>query len=298
MFFNDLAFSSSRAEKYWAAIQKRALTRLESFNIKTVELSNEQFHKKSSAWSVFLYTTDEKLSSILKNNDVKNIFDIEKNCFNNTHLVDAPLWKKTLQPIEDGRFIYASDSPLGGEPPLIEALEIIEKSWPEGFAEFKILIRGCAWIYSARIESFSDPKLFGIIHLRRNLKMPPFLLALDVVHETAHHAFFIETSIDPILLNPSQELYSSMQRKNRPAIGVFHAAVAIGRMLIFCKKVIQTPGFDTKTYELAKKSYDNCIHDQLISISEIKKTPLTATGVKCFNEIIDSFEQITNEKVS
>lgn len=241
---------------------------------------------KSLLWPSAVYGTQPRLAqlSLRLNNDAADFLESEAACFEGSTLIDAERWRELFDFQEDAGYRLGNLTP---EHPLAKAQAqaegILAEVWPEAAQEYGAMIKGVAWFESAGMQNFSDPKTFGMIFFNMSNGSDPYRLVEELVHECAHHALFIETSTDPLLVNPKQEAFSPIRNQMRPAIGVYHGSFAMGRMVELARR-LRSLGKPAATLA-ATRMLDQHLAKQRRAVGELKKLTLTPRGARVIAEI-------------
>ena len=277
-FYRDVEYSSRRAARYWNAIKQKAF-KVYGFG-KNHPASPTL---KSISWSALIFQPAvAKAIQEEYSNPLIDIDNEENNSFQGIHLIRKTSFVDLCLQSTGNEFEYIFGIDASYVTLIEQALELIISHWPDAHNEVFSLIRGIARIRSSSIDNFSDPKLFGLIHLRIDQDKDPLDYAIDLIHEAAHHALFIESATDQILRDPSQRLYSAIRKSYRPAIGVYHGAVATGRMLEFLRRIrSQSINRDERVASIVTK----LIQDQALHLEQLSEIKMTTTGRICFLEM-------------
>lgn len=243
----DLGVSADNIVRYWGALRKRALAGMEN--------PPAQAPVRSYLWPFLTYARSPWSSAL----PLTNLFDLEREEFSGTPMRDPMRFLERLGGGSSPKFTYATGEALRAAPnaKLREAMDLIAAIWPHAAKELDVASLGVAWIESpsGRVESSSDPKSFGIVHVNAEFfaKVSSHELATSLVHEAAHHALFVETSIDPLIPDDFKTpVYSPLRQEMRPAIGVLHAAFSISRMGQWAQKLISNGGNESDLNEVRR----------------------------------------------
>lgn len=241
---------------------------------------------KSLLWPAAVYASEPKLAHLSRQLDRGAVAFLEReaSCFEGSTLVDADGWRALFDLQEDEGYRLQS---LASEHPLAraqaQAEEILAEAWPEAAREYESMIKGVAWFESANRKNFSDPKAFGMIFFNVGNGSDPYRLVEELVHECAHHALFIETSTDQLLVNPKQEAFSPIRNQMRPAIGVYHGSFAMGRMVELARRLRGLGGAAASL--AATRMLEDHLVKQRLAVNELKKVELTPKGALCLAEM-------------
>ena len=219
----DLNKSSRRAANYWRAL--KGACRADN----SVESDVSEFH---IIWPLLRYKQIDSNRSVSL---------LAADCAQSRigySMRDSADWARTvgLVPSEDFEMSPSDPFVISTEPILEKAQVYLRQYWPEAAQEFRALTWAIAWVRPKRLNvaSLSDPKRFGLVHLNAEMfsKRSAFELATALVHETAHHALYVETAIDPVFQSGAEDLiFSPIRCELRPAIGVLHGLFASFRMI-------------------------------------------------------------------
>lgn len=227
-FLSDQPLCERRAQGYWGSLRSAAMRRVSHQDSGNLPLM-------ASSWPLMVYSKDLAFPS------VNEWLDQESGWFDGNLLCTTGI-ADVLGDKAPDRCQYqgvAVSEGLGQK--LADALALISQYWPEGAKEIAATIRGFAFVISAKsFSSTSDPKIFGLIHLDQEFYQGRSVaeLATALIHETGHHALFIESARVRLINEPGKILYSPLRKENRPAIGVLHASVALYRMISWGKKIM------------------------------------------------------------
>lgn len=222
----DVEASARLAEAYWRALAGQAQRSLTGLG-DSVELPQQ-----SLIWPLEVYRAQNP-SWATRTTPNAELVAQESAAFDDGVLRDltaVPHWIGTASP---AACVYVH-APTVLKQRVGKAFELIASIWPGAAKEAQALLRGVAFVDSARMfSSTSDPKLFGLLHIDIKYYADKSVaeLATALVHEVGHHALFVATSMDPVIDDPKRILYSPFRGTKRPAIGVLHAAMALARML-------------------------------------------------------------------
>lgn len=114
-----------------------------------------------------------------------------------------------------------------------QAVSILRKNWPFVYDLFLSTVYGLSIVEVGKSEeSYSSPKLFGLIFYNMKSK-DPLKWAEILVHELSHQILFAGTALEGFLpeIDWGKSVFSNLRNENRPLIGVLHAVVAEAFML-------------------------------------------------------------------
>ncbi|MFI5362525.1 MAG: aKG-HExxH-type peptide beta-hydroxylase [Elusimicrobiota bacterium] len=170
---------------------------------------------------------------------------------------------------------------------LDESLRLIAREWPEMSREASQAILGVVWAQSDGFESGCDPKQFGVIVLNKDVfqQASPWEIATALIHETSHHALYVETTLDPLIPDDFMTpLYSTIRRETRPAIGVLHAAYAIARRGIWGLR-LKRNGSEPGAVDEVRRIGRQYIHHYGTLLTELEKIRFSPRGAHIYQEL-------------
>lgn len=186
-----------------------------------------------------------------------------------------------------------ADSALVGD-----AMNLIKRVWPAAYEEIKVYLSGFVMFSSERILSLTTPSWFGAVFLStRILKMNSVLeVATAIIHEIGHMVLFADSAINSPLHDLKEKFYSPLVSKDRPALMVIHAQMAMARIVIWLHhlQVYMEKGLADEYYQerVSKeelqneiKKYKDCYVETMPSV---RKLALTDHGKALLND----FEKI------
>jgi hypothetical protein len=227
----DFQASEKSAINYWAALQNKVNV---MYHLETKSTKSAAF-----PWLIYHRRDVQNLPADLS---PEKIISEEISCFTDLKLTKKQLWNRL--PFGSNETHLSTTNDTDAVSSLMEkSLLTIKELWPQALAEFEKLIRGIVWISSRKTYSLSDPKLFGIIFLNAEyyINRSYAELATDIVHESAHHTLFVETSIDKLIPEDYKKpIFSPLRLEYRPAIGSLHAAFSLARMLRWARILLGT----------------------------------------------------------
>ena len=222
----DLRSSAARIERYWEALRRGALSALSAAYSDAPVRSYLWPHVRYAQGPLDRFTESQLRCWIEK----------EQEAFAGVPMSDPKAFLEDLAavPMKGFEYLPSRDVSPALNAKLSEALRIIEAAWPDASKELQSAVLGVAWIASpdARVESASDPKRFGVVHLNANYfeGASAYKLATALIHEVSHHSLFVETASDPLIPEDfAVPVYSALRREMRPAIGVLHGAFSLAR---------------------------------------------------------------------
>lgn len=115
-----------------------------------------------------------------------------------------------------------------------EALSLIDAADPQMRAEIDEYIRHVCLSRGSGITGATSLQFFGAVFLRE--PYPDYNRVMyffeHLVHETSHLNLNVVQTLDPLVLNPSDELHPSpLRRDPRPLMGIFHAQFVLSRLV-------------------------------------------------------------------
>lgn len=271
---SDIEQSTNRVSSYWIALRTRALAK--------AGVEFDFCPTKSALWAKLVYGSDATA-------DVKELLNVETEFLNELDLRDSAAFREKLGLREHPRLRYAGINDVATEmrAKLAAADLLIRDLWPLAFCEWREILHTVAWFTSQHgLTSTSDPKKFGIIHVNcefyRSLSVPE--LATALLHESAHHALFIETAVDPLISKDAGKMiFSPLRGEMRPAIGVLHALFVSGRLIQWAHKLNEGPASAEAEVSRIQRLYQSDL-DRIASA--LRDNGLTERGQQIVNEII------------
>ena len=239
--------SAPTTARYWRALREGAER---SLGVESLADAPE----RSYLWPRLIY--DKTLKDSLSGRPLKSWLELERAEFSGFPMRNSPAFVARLADASPQgiRHVPGDD---GAAANLNAAMALLAEVWPDAAAELDQAILGVAWTSSddGRAESFSDPQRFGVIHVDSTTyrAAPAAKVATALVHEAAHHALFVETSIDPLIPEDYQKpVFSPIRRETRPAIGVLHGAFAASRMGQWARRLAARRGDGTASAEVSR----------------------------------------------
>lgn len=116
-----------------------------------------------------------------------------------------------------------------------DAMHLIQATSEEYHQEMLELLSEILILQSEFLKAGSSFDLFGLIYINaHNAKQSLINMADLLIHETAHYYLYGLSVDDPLVLNDYNERYfSPIKGRNRPMIGIYHAAFVLFRVLKF-----------------------------------------------------------------
>jgi len=243
---------------------------------------------KSLLWPAVVYGSEPRLAHLARRLEggAAEFLHSEAACFSASTLIKAEFWRELFDLPEDAGYrlvALSAGHPLAAAQ--AQAEDLLAVVWPEAFQEYRAMINGVAWFESSSMKNFSDPKTFGTIFFNVDNGVDSYRLLEELVHECAHHALFVETSVDPLIVDPKQETFSPIRRQMRPAIGVYHGSFAMGRIVELARRLraCGKPGASAA----AARMLNEHLEKQRQAVGELKKLALTPQGSRCLAEMED-----------
>ncbi|MBC7457958.1 MAG: hypothetical protein H7235_06745 [Bdellovibrionaceae bacterium] len=112
-------------------------------------------------------------------------------------------------------------------------------------------------------------------------------LALNIVHELGHQILMVYQDADQILINPNEEIYSSVRKTKRPAIMSFHALIAVYFMLFFLKNLSVA---DEDQRDFINERQKILYSDFVGGAFALKDASFTPVGLALFHEMLSNIE--------
>lgn len=172
-------------------------------------------------------------------------------------------------------------TPSSFPPAPFLAAEKLMETEKEMMREYEVYVSSLKFFSGRVLEGVTSPLFFGNIYLR--LAYPhenATLFYLEhLIHELSHLHLFAMMGLDPLILNPEEELFTSPIRSDkRPMSGIFHAAFVLARIARAFGKLPQTEEV-VAIYNKTKCS----LEDALNTISA--KASLTPAGRSVFESL-------------
>ena len=184
-----------------------------------------------------------------------------------------------------------------------KSLNLISEVWPAGFAELSHYMSGIVIIESDTIRSLTGPTWFGAIFLGTKMLNGSDLVEIStsLVHEVGHMVLFAQSALQSPLEDIQEEIYSPFVKRSRPALMVFHAQIAMARMLLWLhtlKSFTEMPGNALKCKEIsvlnmgqAITEYTKCFID---GMDQLRKITITEGGQSMMRDF-ESIERLLVE---
>lgn len=121
-----------------------------------------------------------------------------------------------------------------------EALALIEAADPQMRAEIDEYVRHVCLSRGSGITGATSLQFFGAVFLRE--PYPEYHRVMyffeHLVHEASHLNLNVVQTLDPLVLNPPDELHlSPLRRDPRPIMGIFHAQFVLSRLVHLYRRV-------------------------------------------------------------
>lgn len=268
----NLRVSAERMGRYWDALQRMALSRLGNPLPKNIPA-------RSFLWSHLSYSDNPRKA--ISPHPLSEWFRLERTELSGFPMA-APgrfLGRFGFQDTPECTYVVANQVSNAPNDSLNSALEMIDDVWPEAGAEIRGALLGAAWIRSpaGAIVSGCGPRRFGLIILNADhfSGASPHELATALIHETAHHALFVETARDPLIPDDfAKPLWSPLRKQMRPAIGVVHAVFTIARIGQWASRLRErNPGpFVTSEIERLRERYFSGLRETMESLRTMRFT--------------------------
>lgn len=287
-FINDIECSSRLGTKYWAYIKNTSLN--EYKNLFDSELTNKQ----SSIWSILFYNRKNPFFIKESKKIISDIATEEKKI--TTYAFTPNLdFCNFLRRSDSKNFSQIKPSKKSLENKIRNGISLIKQFWPEAYKEYDTYISKVCVCDSGKIfSSCSDPKLFGLIFLDSEYYAckNDIDISVAIIHEVAHHSFYVFSTTTKYLNDPKSKHYSAFRKEFRPAIGVFHSAIALARMLLWLEKILS---HEVNEHILEVKvlitKYKQIFSNTLI---EVECLSLTEYGAGLFNDLIEINNRFLN----
>jgi HEXXH motif-containing protein len=267
--------SVEQINRYWAALKIKALRGAE--NISSPPL-------KSIVWSTKIYNLlpkDRTLSSLLELEQTSRFgkFSIDGALL----FAGIPAAKK----LTHGNLEIKPHSPSLIDKKLSAALNIISTCWPDGAEEIHSALIGLVPLFKDVSHSYSNPKLFGLIFINWDsfVDQSSEFLATTIVHEAAHHALFVATALDRLIVGDAAEpVFSPIKNTHRPAIAAIHGLFSMSRMLLWARKIQKS---HPEEYGRIIDRYYRGVVDGLAALGRVELTPAGLDLLFTIRETID-----------
>lgn len=287
----DLNRSMNLAQSYWQVLADETATtwghqQIPRDGLPLLDLGNSlaYYYKKiftesgSKNWAKILATLQVSIDDSIYQNELIN-----------------ELKNAGLQLPKDA----ALASEIPGKEVIRKSLTFIGEVWPAGFVELSHYMSGIVIIESGSTRSLTSPTWFGAIFLGSAMVKRGDLLEIStsLLHEVGHMALFAQSALQSPLQDIQEEIYSPFVRRNRPALMVFHAQIAMARMLIWLLSIkcfAQRPENSPKCEDISTLSVDQAIAEYtacyLEGMSQLKTVSITDGG----QPMMQDFEAIAN----
>lgn len=290
---SNLAASTQSIVRYWKALHHNALARLDAG-------SSGETPVRSYLWPRLIYSKDlpKRISSL----PLARWLELEREELSGMPMSDPGTFLHRLGEEAPVRFAFADRQAVMGGPneKLAEALDLIADAWPEARKELDEAVLGVAWIErpKARLYSASDPQRFGLIYVNAGhfSEFSSHRLATALIHETAHHALFVETARDPLIpADFKTAVYSPLRKEMRPAIGALHAAFTIVRVGQWAQRLQERDHGIAATEEIRRirEAFVGGLRDTLSGLKVVRFSPRGMTIYEELEELTGPLEALT-----
>lgn len=284
----DIGTSTTRIAAYWAALRAEAIRKL--------GLELEHAPGRSYLWPFLIYGGDTSIAASLG-----SVLELECDLFRGFPMRDPNTFLRRIGEQGKKRFTYCDQGevPVATNLKLSAAVSLIASVWDAAWQEMDAATLGTAWINSpsGKILSASDPKRFGVIHLKAEYfsVAPMHELATALIHETSHHALFVETARDRLLPNDfGTKLYSPFRKEMRPAIGVLHAAFVLARIGKWGQRLLQASSSPENLSEVTRirRLYVSYLRPSLKQLSGLSFSEQGRAIVSDLHNLADDLEAL------
>jgi hypothetical protein len=295
---SDLTLSRGMIVRYWGALRKGGLARLPENGPLPRDLPD-----RSYLWPHLAYSSNP--AAALEAHPIARWLDFERQEFEGMPMPDPLRFLERLGSGKSDKFSYCERERVRQAPndKLSQALDLIRSVWPLAAAELSDSVLGVAWIESEKgriktpkgqVESSSDPKRFGVIHLNAEYfrAVSSFEVATALIHESAHHCLFVETAIDALIPEDFKTpVYSPLRREMRPAIGVLHAVFTTARIGQWARRLLdEAPGEDASR-EVARISREYIVGYRA-ALGELERLRFSPRGMKVLQAMQGSVTEL------
>ena len=200
---------------------------------------------------------------------------------------------------ESPRFLVFSDFEeilMEGNSEIYDAFKIIESSCPWLWNNFEEIITSIVPVKSkTKIRSIggaTDYYLTGMIFFSFYEK--PFSveeLAISFAHELGHNMLMIyQAGMIPVeKFELDKKVYSGVRKTNRPTLGAFHAAVALGYMVTLCNTASKNENLEESQRRFFSERHGQYISDLSDGLKALSEVKLSNLG-KCIVEELNSLK--------
>lgn len=218
-------------------------------------------------------------------------FDYKADLVNGEEKINGLIQYHMMHDSEDKEKVW--EPPPEEKAPAIQviqkALALIEKVDKESYQEVSQYISEFMRVGGNCIRTGTNFNLYGLVFYNSNNATQPIYNMADlIIHETSHLYLYSLAVEDPLVLNEIQETYySEVKRRERPLIGIYHAAFVFIRVIRFLSLLLESDELNAalqKEVEDRLVLYKRLIRDNLTTIKNHAK--LTKLG----KDIIQSTE--------
>jgi hypothetical protein len=118
-----------------------------------------------------------------------------------------------------------------------QGLKVLEKNFPDFFAEFQELVSEVLLLKAQGLVQGSSSDIFGMIY---KSYMSPWEKITDVlefiIHEQSHLYVYSLNKDDPLVLNSTDIYDSPIRKEKRPLMGIYHAEFILARVIYVLNK--------------------------------------------------------------
>lgn len=181
---------------------------------------------------------------------------------------------------------------------LADSLSLIEEAWPAGYRELMAYVTGFIVVGDSGIRSLTGPTWFGAVFLGKMIFERNRIddLATSILHEVGHLVLYAQSAVNPPMEDIQAEVYSPFVKRNRPAIMVFHAQIAMARMILWLFSLKQfmlknaqqsklSDRIDLSRINNAIREYGRCYLEAMDNLKQIKVTNAGSQMIRDFESI-------------
>jgi hypothetical protein len=271
----DPKYSVEQINRYWAALKTKALHGAD----RTLSTPS-----KSIVWSIKTYNL------LPKNKTLASLLELEQTSrFGNFSIDGAILFSgiPDARKLTHGNLEIKNYSPILIDEKISAAMDIISTYWPDGAKEAHSILVGFVPFFEDVSHSYSNPKLFGMLFMNWDLfaDQSSAFWATTLIHEAAHHALFVATALDRLIVGDAAEpVFSPIKNTHRPAIAAIHGLFAMSRMLLWGRKIQRAHPEEFR--RISDKYYPGVI-DGLAALGGVELTPAGLDLLSSIRESID-----------
>jgi hypothetical protein len=103
-------------------------------------------------------------------------------------------------------------------------------------------------------------------------------LLMNMAHEAGHQALYALQSVDTIVFDASQSVYSPIRKVDRPILKTIHAMAAISGMMLLCEELLQNNLWSQRSKEIVHRHYSELRTNMLVGLARLPETNITELG--------------------